>query len=85
MKKNSAEECLFIRDNFKNVKKALSALNINKVDGILADIGASSKQFGDLDRGFSFNSGALDMRMDKRNGLTAKTSIWARQFMGFMA
>ncbi|OEG70126.1 hypothetical protein ATZ36_06015 [Candidatus Endomicrobiellum trichonymphae] len=65
----------FIRDNFKNVKKALSALNINKVDGILADIGVSSKQFGDLDRGFSFNSGALDMRMDKRNGLTAKEVV----------
>jgi 16S rRNA (cytosine1402-N4)-methyltransferase len=66
---------IFIRDNFKNVKKALSALNINKVDGILADIGVSSKQFSDLDRGFSFNSGALDMRMDKRNALTAKEVV----------
>jgi 16S rRNA (cytosine1402-N4)-methyltransferase len=65
----------FIRDNFKNVKKALSALNINKVDGILADIGVSSKQFEDLGRGFSFNSGALDMRMDKRSGLTAKEIV----------
>lgn len=65
----------FIRDNFKNIKKALSALNIDKVDGILADIGVSSKQFGDLDRGFSFNSGALDMRMDKRNALTAKEVV----------
>jgi 16S rRNA (cytosine1402-N4)-methyltransferase len=66
---------VFIRDNFKNVKKALSALNINKIDGILADIGVSSKQFGDLDRGFSFNSGALDMRMDKRNAFTAKEVV----------
>jgi 16S rRNA (cytosine1402-N4)-methyltransferase len=65
----------FIRDNFKNAKKALSALNINKVDGILADIGVSSKQFSDLGRGFSFNSGVLDMRMDKRNGLTAKEVV----------
>ncbi|BAG13660.1 ribosomal RNA small subunit methyltransferase H [Endomicrobiia bacterium] len=65
----------FIRDNFKNVKKALSALNISKVDGILADIGVSSKQFGDLDRGFSFNSGTLDMRMDKRNGFEAKEVV----------
>jgi 16S rRNA (cytosine1402-N4)-methyltransferase len=65
----------FIRDNFKNIKKALSSLNINKVDGILADIGVSSKQFGDLDRGFSFNSGVLDMRMDKRTGLTAKEVV----------
>jgi 16S rRNA (cytosine1402-N4)-methyltransferase len=65
----------FIRDNFKNVKKALSALNINKVDGILADIGVSSKQLDDLDRGFSFNSVTLDMRMDKRKALTAKEVV----------
>jgi 16S rRNA (cytosine1402-N4)-methyltransferase len=65
----------FIRDNFKNIKKALSALSINKVDGILADIGVSSKQFDDSNRGFSFNSGTLDMRMDKRNALTAKEVV----------
>jgi 16S rRNA (cytosine1402-N4)-methyltransferase len=65
----------FLRDNFKNIKNALADVNINKVDGILADIGASSKQFDDCNRGFSFNSKILDMRMDRRNKLTAKEII----------
>ncbi len=65
----------FIRDNFKNIKNALSAIGVKKVDGILADIGVSSKQFDDMDRGFSFNSDTLDMRMDTRNPLTAKEII----------
>lgn len=65
----------FIRDNFKNIKNALKSININKIDGILADIGVSSKQFDDMDRGFSFNSKVLDMRMDQRNPLTAKEII----------
>ncbi|GHT34197.1 ribosomal RNA small subunit methyltransferase H [Endomicrobiia bacterium] len=65
----------FIRDNFKNIKKTLTDINISKVDGIFADIGVSSKQFDDLDRGFSFNSNILDMRMDRRNELTAKEVI----------
>jgi len=62
---------LFIRDNFKNIKSALSNAGIDKVSGILADIGVSSKQFDDESRGFSFNSSVLDMRMDLRNPLTA--------------
>lgn len=65
----------FVRDNFKNVKSNLEALSISKVHGILADIGVSSKQFDDMDRGFSFNSKTLDMRMDARNPLTAKEVI----------
>jgi 16S rRNA (cytosine1402-N4)-methyltransferase len=65
----------FIRDNFKNIKQALSNINVYKVDGILADIGVSSKQFDDLSRGFSFNANVLDMRMDIRNPLTAKEII----------
>jgi len=66
---------VFARDNFKNIKEALSGIKVNKVDGILADIGVSSKQLDDLERGFSFNSNVLDMRMDKRNKLTAKEII----------
>jgi len=65
----------FIRDNFKNIEQALKNINIDKVDGIFADIGVSSKQFDDAERGFSFNSGVLDMRMDDRNPLTAKEVI----------
>jgi len=65
----------FIRDNFRNIKKSLSNINVDKVDGILADIGVSSKQLDDLDRGFSFNSNILDMRMDRRSKLTAKEIV----------
>ncbi|MDR1942952.1 MAG: 16S rRNA (cytosine(1402)-N(4))-methyltransferase RsmH [Endomicrobium sp.] len=65
----------FVRDNFRNIKSVLAGMNINKIDGILADIGVSSKQFDDLERGFSFNSSVLDMRMDKRNALTAKEIV----------
>jgi 16S rRNA (cytosine1402-N4)-methyltransferase len=65
----------FVRDNFKNIKNVLAEMNIKKIDGILADIGVSSKHFDDLDRGFSFNSSILDMRMDKRNSLTAKEVV----------
>jgi len=64
-----------IRDNFKNIKNVLAKIDVFKVDGILSDIGVSSKQFDDLDRGFSFNSSVLDMRMDKRTPLTAKEII----------
>jgi 16S rRNA (cytosine1402-N4)-methyltransferase len=66
---------IFIRDNFKNIEPALKNIGVNKVDGILADIGVSSKQFDELGRGFSFNSNNLDMRMDLRNPLTAKEVI----------
>jgi len=66
---------VFIRDNFKNIKNALAQKGIYKVDGILADIGVSSKQFDDAERGFSFNSKVLDMRMDLRNPLTAKEIV----------
>jgi 16S rRNA (cytosine1402-N4)-methyltransferase len=65
----------FVRDNFRNIKNVLARMNINKIDGILADIGVSSNQFDNLDRGFSFNSSVLDMRMDKRNALTAKEIV----------
>jgi len=73
--KEFAGRVTFIRDNFKNILPALENINIGKVDGILADIGVSSKQFDDAERGFSFNSGILDMRMDDRNPLTAKEVV----------
>jgi 16S rRNA (cytosine1402-N4)-methyltransferase len=65
----------FIRDNFKNIKSALLDMGIDKVSGILADVGVSSKQFDDETRGFSSNSSVLDMRMDLRNTITAKEAV----------
>lgn len=62
-----------IRDNFVNMKATLEKLGINKVDGILLDLGVSSPQIDNSERGFSFMHDAkLDMRMDNRNELTAE-------------
>ena len=60
------------KGNFKDIFPLAQERGFLDVDGILADIGVSSRMFDDPDRGFSFmREGALDMRMDRRQSLTA--------------
>lgn len=65
-----------VRSNFANIKNVLASLNIEKVDGILADLGVSSHQIDTASRGFSFRfDGDLDMRMDMSQSLSAKNVV----------
>lgn len=61
-----------VRDNFRNIASVCACLGINKIDGILLDLGVSSYQLDTADRGFSYNADApLDMRMDRRSEKSA--------------
>ena len=65
-----------VRDNYVNFPQVMDRLGIEKVDGILLDIGVSSYQIDTADRGFSYMEDApLDMRMDQRNSLTARIIV----------
>lgn len=71
-----ANRLTLIHANFRDLKKALAEQQVDRVDGILYDLGVSSPQFDDADRGFSYRYDApLDMRMDQSASLTAQTVV----------
>jgi 16S rRNA (cytosine1402-N4)-methyltransferase len=67
---------ILVHNNYRNLNTILSERGYPKVDGMLFDLGASSMQFDDATRGFSFQQpGPLDMRMDTSRGITASDWI----------
>lgn len=74
--KEFGSKVTIVRDNYVHMPRILSELGIEKVDGILLDLGVSSFQLDEKERGFTYREDvALDMRMDQRQSLTARTIV----------
>lgn len=70
------DRAVLVKENFVNIDKVLKQLHIERVDGILLDIGVSSYQIDNPERGFSYKENApLDMRMDRDRSLSAKEVV----------
>lgn len=74
--KDFGEKVTIVRSNYCDMKSQLHKLGIDKVDGIILDLGVSSYQLDTAERGFSYREDApLDMRMDTRQSMTARDIV----------
>jgi 16S rRNA (cytosine1402-N4)-methyltransferase len=76
------DRCILVHDNYENMVSIVKGLGFDKVNGILLDLGVSSYQLDNAERGFSYNQDApLDMRMDQTNPLSAKEVVneWSEE------
>lgn len=70
------DKVTIVRSNYCDIADILNSLNIDKVDGIMLDLGVSSYQLDTVDRGFTYQADTpLDMRMDQRSAVTARDIV----------
>ncbi len=73
---NVSENLKLAQANFKDIKQVVTEARLSKVSGVLFDLGVSTHQLEETERGFSFNKDApLDMRMDPSKGASAKDLV----------